>query len=103
LGAAGAALLMGVLWALWHVIPYIQAGRPSDWIVWQCANSVGLRALIVWLYLEAGRSVFVVIVFHAMIDVSDYLFPNYGSHSDPFVASVVTWITVLILMFARRR
>jgi uncharacterized protein len=94
---------MGVLWALWHVIPYIQAGRPSDWIVWQCANSVGLRALIVWLYLEAGRSVFVVIVFHAMIDVSDYLLPNYGSHFDPFVASVVTWTTVLILMLARRR
>jgi hypothetical protein len=69
-GTAGAALLMGVLWALWHVIPYIEAGRPSAWIVWQCVNSVGLRALIVWLYIESGRSVFAVIVFHAMITVT---------------------------------
>ncbi|MCE9524274.1 MAG: CPBP family intramembrane metalloprotease, partial [Alphaproteobacteria bacterium] len=45
--------------------------------------------LIVWIYVNAGRSVFAAIVFHAMSNVSEFLFPNYGSHYDPFYAAIV--------------
>ena len=58
-------------------------------ILWQRWGSVGLRVLIVRIYLNTGRSVFAVILFHAMNNVSTYLFPNYGSHYDPFVACLI--------------
>jgi hypothetical protein len=45
--------------------------------------------LIVWLYTDAGRSVFAAILFHDLNNVSWQLFPNNGSHYDPRVSGVI--------------
>ncbi|MCE9522314.1 MAG: CPBP family intramembrane metalloprotease, partial [Alphaproteobacteria bacterium] len=88
-GALPAALFIGTVWAAWHIVPFAQAHRGETWIFWQCAGTVAARILIVWIYVNAGRSVFAAIVFHAMSNVSEFLFPNYGSHYDPFYAAIV--------------
>jgi len=88
--ALRAAILIGTLWAAWHIIPYMQAGHGAAWIFWQCANTVALRVLIVWAYNNTGKSVFAASLFHAMINMSVFLFPNYGSHYDPAAAFVFT-------------
>ncbi len=43
---------------------------------------------MVWLYNNTERSLFAVITFHAMIDVSVFSFPNYGSYYDPGIAFI---------------
>jgi|GEM_PF-2369365 len=35
-GALKAALIIGTVWAVWHIIPFIQAYRTPIWILWQC-------------------------------------------------------------------
>lgn len=82
--ALEASLVLGAVWTLWHLIPYIQTRHSAEWIAWHCGVTLLLRVVTVWLYLNAGRSVFVAVVFHAMSNVAYYLFPNYGSHYDPF-------------------
>ena len=56
--ALQAGILLGLVWAAWHIIPVVQAGRGSVWIAWQCLAWVSGRALIVWLYNNTGKSVF---------------------------------------------
>jgi len=91
-------ILLGIIWALWHVIPYFQTGSSLTWVVWQCVVTVWLRVLIVWIYVNTDKSVFSAIVFHTMINVSAFLFPNYGSYYDPFIATVVVMGVVLVIV-----
>jgi membrane protease YdiL (CAAX protease family) len=98
-GAFKASLILGVVWAIWHVIPFVQTGNPPMWIVWKSLSTVALRILIVWIYNNTGKSVFAVILFHDMVNVSEFLFPNYGSHLDPFVTGLITLLTAAIVIF----
>jgi membrane protease YdiL (CAAX protease family) len=96
-GALRAGLFLGIVWVIWHLIPWVQTGNPASWILWQGLFSVALRILIVWIYDNSGRSVFAAILFHDMANISWSLFPNYGSHFDPFVVGLLTWLAALIV------
>lgn len=87
--ALAAALVIGVLWALWHVIPFAQLGRSLDWIVWHSLSAVALRVIIVWLFENTAGSVLVAVLFHTMINVSWALFPIAGSFYDPFITFLI--------------
>jgi membrane protease YdiL (CAAX protease family) len=94
LSALAAALIVGVLWALLHIIPDVQAGHTFSWIAWQRLYSILLRVLLVWIYLNTS-SLFAAIVFHALDNTSFSMFPNYGSHYDPFYICLITAIVVV--------
>ena len=87
--ALEAGLILGAIWAAWHVVPLAQSRRAPAWIVWQCLGMLPFRVLIAWLYENTGRSVFAASLFHATSNVSQFSFPNYGSHYDPFVACLI--------------
>jgi membrane protease YdiL (CAAX protease family) len=97
-GALKAGLILGVVWAAWHLIPFVQTGNSPSWIAWQSLSVIALRILIVWIYNNTGKSVFAAILVHDMVNVSWSLFPNYGSHYDPFVTGMITWLTVVIVI-----
>jgi membrane protease YdiL (CAAX protease family) len=59
--ALQAGILLGLVWAAWHIVPLAQAGRSSAWIAWWCLSTVAQRVLIVWLYNNTGKSVFATI------------------------------------------
>lgn len=88
-GALRAATLLGVIWAVWHIVPLAQAQRSPGWIAAQCLFLVAARVVFVWLYNNTGKSVFAVAVLHAMVNVSWQLFPNNGSHYDPRIAALI--------------
>jgi uncharacterized protein len=98
-GALTAGLMVGIVWALWHIIPDVQNQQPATWIVWHRLYSVALRILIVWVYNNTGKSVVAASLFHTMDNLSWSLFPNYGSHYNPFVTSLITWFTVAGIVF----
>jgi len=88
-----ASILLGLVWATWHIIPLVQGRRSPAWIAWWCLFTVASRVLMTWLYNNTGKSVFGAVLYHDISNVSWQLFPNYGSHWDPR-------ITGLILAFA---
>jgi len=96
-GALTASIFLGAIWAIWHVIPYIQAHNDISWIVWQCLGTVGSRVIITWIYNNTGKSMFAAISYHAMIDVTWVLFPNYGSNYDPAVTGIIILITTTLI------
>jgi membrane protease YdiL (CAAX protease family) len=98
-GALKAGIILGLVGAIWHVLPFIQAHRTPTWIAWQCFNLVASRVLIVWLYNSTGKSVFAAILFHATSNVSWFLFPNCGSHYDPTITSIIKASIAAIVPF----
>jgi membrane protease YdiL (CAAX protease family) len=91
-------LIMGAVWALWHVIPELSANPPA-WVAGQFFSTIMLRILIVWLYNNTGKSVLAAILFHDMSNVSEFSFPNYGSHYDPFISDAILVVIVVIVTF----
>ncbi len=102
LGVFKASLLLGIVWAIWHSIPYIQTHNPATWILWQSLSVVAIRILIVWIYNNTGKSVFAAILFHDMTNMSWAFFPNNGSYYDPFVTGMITFLTVAIILVGWR-
>jgi uncharacterized protein len=94
LSTLGSAIVLGTNWALWHVIPFVQLGRSPEWILWHSLSAVALRVIIVWLFENTGKSVFVAVLFHTMINVTWALFPNSGSYYNPFVTFVILTLAV---------
>lgn len=101
-GILRAAVVLGLVWAVFHLVADLQGGHDAAWIVWHRAGSVALRVLLVCAYVATGRGMLAVLLMHTLDNVSWQLFPNGGSHYDPaFVAPItigaalvaVAWVT----------
>jgi membrane protease YdiL (CAAX protease family) len=96
--ALKAGLILGIVWVIWHTIPWVQTGNSASWIIWQGLYSIAQRILMVWIYNNTGKSVFAVILFHVTVNLSWALFPNLSSHYDPFFTCIISWIAVAIVV-----
>ena len=89
-GVIGAGLIIGGLWALWHVPAWwLGQGHAIPWVVGQSLATISMRVIMGQIYAAGGRSLCLAILFHAMINVSWVLFPNDGSHYDPRVIAPI--------------
>ena len=88
LGALRASIVLGLVWAAWHVVPLTQAHRSAAWIAWWSVGTVAARVLIVWLYNNTGKSVFAAALFHTTVNVTWQLFPIHGSFYNPRVTGL---------------
>ena len=79
------------------IVPLLQARRPAVWIAWWCLYAMAARVLTVWLYNNAGKSVFAAALFHTMLNLSWMLFPIYGSHFDVRLASLVMGVVAAMV------
>jgi hypothetical protein len=87
--ALQAAILLGLFWAFWHYVPLLQAGRSAAWIAWWSIGTVALRIIMVWLYNNAGKSVFAAAFFHMTVNLTWQLFPVNGSYYDPAITGLI--------------
>lgn len=94
--ALTAALIIGIVWALWHVIPFALMGRSAGWIIWYSLVIVGMRIIIVCLFVNTRQSLPVVVMFHMMSNSVWGLFADVGPYYDPLFMCVV----LLALMIA---
>ena len=101
-GTVPASLMLGAVWAIWHFVPLVQADRRVEWIAWWSLDTISLRLIMTWLYVNSGKSVFAAAVFHAMINLSWQLFPNNGSFYDPQIFGLVT-LGLAIILYATQR
>ena len=97
--ALTASVMLGTVWATWHIVPLIQASRSPAWIIWQCMSMVTARILIVWLYNNTRKSVLAAILFHAMTNVATVLLPAYGWPYSPFAATIFLTVSAAIVTF----
>lgn len=96
--ALTAALIIGMVWALWHVIPFTLMGRSAGWIIWHSLAIVGMRIIIIWLFENTGQSVPVAVVFHMMSNSVWGLFAVVGPYYDPLFMCVVLLVPVIAMV-----
>jgi len=93
-----ASLLLGVIWATWHIVPWLP-GHSAVFVAGQAANTVVKRVVIVWLYNNTGKSLFAAVSFHTMSNVSELvLFPVYGSDYDPVITFILMAIIAVVIV-----
>ena len=98
--ALQASVVLGVVWALWHVIAMVEAGQSPAWIAWGCLDMLGTRVLMVWLYNNTGKSVFAVALYHAIANLSvKSMFPGGSYEAERLIALILaaTAATVTII------
>lgn len=100
LGAMNTGIIIGVFSIIYHLIALIHVHRSIEWIIWWSVGTVALRVIIVWLYNNTGRSVFIATLFHMTINLTWQLFPIDGSYYSPSKTGIILiLITVCIIMY----
>ncbi len=101
-GALMAALIMGILWAVWHYPSMIELGQPIVLMIFGTLFTVAIRVINVWLYNNTGGSIFAVILFHAIGNTSRTAFPGGRPAfeiADAAVGYTLVIITTVIIIF----
>ncbi len=89
-----AALVLGLIWALWHIPIFIFLIVDPVLIGAQALILVAIRFLLVWLFNNTGKSVFAVILCHAIYNVVISLLPV-----NLIITSLFLLITAVIVTF----
>jgi membrane protease YdiL (CAAX protease family) len=74
-GTFKATIILGVIWALWHLPMYIFAFPNAGLLITQLFSVVMLRFIIVWFFKHTNQSVFITIMVHAIYNVCMTIFP----------------------------
>ena len=99
--ALKAALVMGPLWALWHLPSMVSIGQSTELILWGLGVTVAFRILSVWIYNNAGASVFAVILMHTIVNTARTGYPGGRSGyelGDGSVAYAIIMVFTLIVV-----
>jgi membrane protease YdiL (CAAX protease family) len=96
--ALDAALVMGPLWAFWHLPSMIALGQPTELIFWGLCVTVAIRILNVWIYNNAGASVFAVVLMHAIGNTARTGYPGGRSGYELGQGSVAYSIIIVFAL-----
>lgn len=101
LGLGGASILLGVIWALWHLPLFFLEGSGSDgqsfpiYLLHVTALSVAMS----WLYWKTEGSLLLVMLMHASVNNTSGIVPAALPNAvDPmsFEGTLVAWMTVTV-------
>jgi uncharacterized protein len=98
-GALRAAILLSVVWAIFHLVADLQGAHDLDWIAWHRIGTVATRVLIVWAYNNTERSILAAALLHATANIGWQLTPVSGSRYDPAVTALITAVVATVVTF----
>jgi uncharacterized protein len=105
LGLARASVLLGVVWALWHVPLFYIAGTDNfgqPFPVYLLAVTA-ISVPMAWLYVRTGGSLLLVMVMHAAINNTTGIVPAGVADPVPVMSLTATpmgWLTAIVLWLA---
>lgn len=73
-GALAASLIIGVIWAVWHIPRFLTAGN-TDSLAWFALDTVAKAVLFTWLYNNTNGSLLLVTLFHGAINTAGVFLP----------------------------
>jgi membrane protease YdiL (CAAX protease family) len=99
LGLGGASVVLGLIWAVWHLPLFFIPGSGSHgqpFLVY-LLYVVSLSVVLAWVYWKTKRSLFLVMLMHASVNNTMGIVPGalpYPVTILSLEASVVTWATI---------
>ena len=101
-----ASLIIGVVWAFWHVPKYLTAGDPHDTPFWFFAiNMIASAIIYTWMFNRTGGSLLLMLLLHAGVNTGIVLLPIMpavvGDTRPLIIAYVIqNMAAVLVVVFA---
>jgi membrane protease YdiL (CAAX protease family) len=97
--ALTASIILGIIWATWHIPLYILSGQGPVRIAVQLISLIGIRTLIIWIYNNTGKSVFATILIHAVYNVCTLMVTSFYTSLGHLITSIFIIITAVIVAF----
>jgi len=109
-GAGGASVLLGIIWALWHLPLFFIPGSGSDGqsFVLYTLHVTALSVAMAWLYWRTGGSLLLTMLMHAAINNTTSLVPaaspvpvaTFGWQATPmaWATVAVAWLVAAVLL-----
>jgi membrane protease YdiL (CAAX protease family) len=101
-----AGILVGIVWAGYHIPGFIISGYYSaQWIFWHAIYTVAGRVLFVWVYNNSGKSLFSMALFHATFGLFWILLPATGNlqkaspHYDPMICALAALVYMSLVVW----
>jgi len=107
-GALSSGLLLGAIWALWHLPLFWMQGTAQAPIPFALffAMTLALGVIYTWLFNSTGGSVLLCILFHASINTWSgplRVLPSATGDLRPYeISTVLVWAAALFLIFTGR-
>jgi membrane protease YdiL (CAAX protease family) len=104
-------ILLGLIWAGYHIPEFIIGGYYSfEWIFWHALYTIAGRVLFVWVYNNSGKSLFSMALLHWTFGLFWILFPATGNlqkatpYYDPRLAAfiVISYVAIVTLLWGYR-
>ncbi len=101
--ALTSGILLGFVWAGYHIPGFIISGYYSfEWIFWHALYTIAGRVLFVWVYNNAGNSLFAMALFHWSTGLFWSLWPQNNLQRavpfyDPRICAVIAISCVAIV------
>lgn len=107
--ALTAAVVVGVVWGLWHLWPVVAPGG-LDGTTWSDASLtivrlIAMSVVFAWMFNSTQGSLLAVMLAHAGYNLGIRLVPSVtGDHADPFAIALLVLAAVLIgVVYGARR
>lgn len=102
LGLGGASVVLGIIWALWHLPLFFIAGTDTagQSFPLYLLQVTALSVAIAWLYANTNGSLFLTMLMHSAINNTKDIVPSIAQPgTDPFALSYspVGWISAALL------
>ncbi|MCB1338369.1 MAG: CPBP family intramembrane metalloprotease [Maritimibacter sp.] len=108
-GALGASLVVGAIWALWHLPLFLwpnDAGPYYGRPFWgTLLTLVLISVLFTWVWNNTGRSLAAVLIFHTMFNLSHWVFPALEDDTAGLTLFGFEFalVVLVVLLFGPRR
>ncbi len=114
LGLGWASLLLGVVWALWHLPLFLLPGTGSTGQSFPVylSHVTALSVAMAWLYWKTGGSLLLVMIMHAAVNNTTGIVPSaMPGATDPLSITSspvamwtagLSWLVALVLLFQMR-
>ena len=101
LGLPVASLVVGVIWASWHLPFFLVAGADKSGQSFPAylAGVIGLSVAMAWLYWRTHGSLLLTMLMHAAVNNTNFVPAPAVATADPFSlpSSFVVWSTIALL------
>jgi membrane protease YdiL (CAAX protease family) len=91
-----AALVIGVLWGLWHVPTFIAQGHTGTELVPLVVSPIAASVLFTWVYNSTGGSLLLVWLFHTASTITGYLFGELPTVTEELIGMAAAVVVVLV-------
>jgi membrane protease YdiL (CAAX protease family) len=101
-GIIKTALLIGIMWAVWHYPSMLKQGRDLKFFIWGTLGTISYRIIYVILFKKTENNLFVCILSHTLYNFFRSIFPN-DEVKNPLIQlpeihySVIIIVTMIII------